>query len=103
MAPVRQFYVDNLSGDVAATVAAANSAKGAVYRRRATAIPSPVTSRRVPNGTSCESDHGCKPIPVTRAMIGAPQRTDPRCQHPAPSPKDAEALRQLQNLLEPKE
>jgi hypothetical protein len=31
MTPVRQFYVDNLRGDVAATVAAANSSTGAVY------------------------------------------------------------------------
>src|SRR2546422_853041 len=31
MTPVRQFYVDNLRGDLAATVAAANSATGAVY------------------------------------------------------------------------
>jgi hypothetical protein len=51
----------------------------------------------------CESDHGCAPIPVTRAMIGALQRTDPRCNNPAPTPEDAEALRQLQNLLKPKE
>jgi hypothetical protein len=32
-------------------------------------------------------------------MIGALQRTDPRRNNPAPRPKDAEALRQLQNLL----
>src|SRR5262249_8783803 len=25
----------------------------------------------------CETDHGCAPLPVTRAMIGALQRTDP--------------------------
>ena len=31
MTPVRQFYVDNLRGDLAATLAAANSAKGATY------------------------------------------------------------------------
>jgi hypothetical protein len=31
MTPVRQFYVDNLRGDLAATVAAAKSATGAVY------------------------------------------------------------------------
>jgi len=31
MTPVRQFYVDNLRGDLAATVAAANSPTGAVY------------------------------------------------------------------------
>jgi len=31
MTPVRQFYVDNLRCDLAATVAAANSPTGAVY------------------------------------------------------------------------
>lgn len=28
----------------------------------------------------CEQDHGCAPIPVTRPMFGALQKTDPRCQ-----------------------
>jgi hypothetical protein len=49
----------------------------------------------------CESDHGCAPIPVTRAMIGALQRTDPRCENPPLSPEDAEALRQLERLVQP--
>ena len=31
----------------------------------------------------CEQDHGCDPIPVTRAMFGALQRTDPRCKNSA--------------------
>ena len=31
MTPVRHFYVDNLLGDINATIAAANSAKGAIY------------------------------------------------------------------------
>src|SRR5262245_1412796 len=31
MTPVRQFYVDNLRGELDATLAAANSAKGAIY------------------------------------------------------------------------
>src|SRR5262250_1076742 len=31
MTPVRQFYVDNLRGDLPATLAAANSPNGAVY------------------------------------------------------------------------
>jgi len=51
----------------------------------------------------CENDHGCAPIPVTRPMIGALQRTDPRCNNPGASPEDAEALRQLQKLLKPGE
>jgi hypothetical protein len=46
----------------------------------------------------CEADHSCAPIPVTRAMIGALQRTDPRCDNPALSPEDAEALGQLNEL-----
>ena len=154
MTPVRQFYVDNLRGDLAATVAAANSATGAVYPPGSVIqlIPGEAMVKREKgfnvatrdweffeldvstDGTQirkrgfadvvsrfggncfachiaarpewdlvCESDHGCKPIPVTRAMIGALQRTDPRCKHPAPSPQDAEALRQLQILLKPKE
>ncbi len=49
----------------------------------------------------CEADHGCAPIPVTRAMIGALQRTDPRCDNPALSPEDAEALKQLERLVQP--
>ena len=154
MTPVRQFYVDNLRGDVAATVAAANSPTGAVYppgsviqlmpgeamvkqdkgfnaathdweffeldvskdgtqiRKRGFAD---VVNRFSGNCFAChiaarpqwdlvcESDHGCAPIPVTRAMIGALQRTDPRCNNPPPSHEDVEALRQLQELLNPRE
>ncbi len=47
----------------------------------------------------CEKDHGCAPIPVTRAMIGALQRTDPRCKNPKVRPEDAEALKQLNELM----
>jgi len=46
----------------------------------------------------CEADHGCAPIPITRAMIGALQRTDPRCDNPTIGPQDAEALKQLNQL-----
>ena len=152
MTPVRQFYVDNLRGDLAATVAAANSATGAVYPPGSVIqlIPGEAMVKREKgfnvatrdweffeldvskDGSQirkrgfadvvnrfggncfachiaarpewdlvCESDHGCQPIPVTRAMIGALQRTDPRCNPPAPSPTDAEALRQLQELHKP--
>jgi len=154
MTPVRQFYVDNLRGDLAATVAAANSPTGAVYppgsviqlipgeamvkrdkgfnavthdweffeldvsktgtqiRKRGFAD---VVNRFGGNGFAChiatrpewdlvcENDHGCAPIPVTRVMIRALQRTDPRCNNPPPSREDAEALRQLQELLKPGE
>jgi hypothetical protein len=46
-----------------------------------------------------ESDHGCAPIPFTRAVSGALQRTDPRCGAHVVSPEDAEALRQLREVL----
>lgn len=50
----------------------------------------------------CELDHGCAPIPVTRAMITALQNTDPRCKNaPPPSAEDLEALQQLQALSAP--
>jgi hypothetical protein len=154
MTPVRQFYVDNLRGNLAGTVAAANSASGAVYPPGSVIqlIPGEAMVKRdkgfnpatrdweffeldvSKDGTKirkrgfadvvnrfggncfachiaarpewdlvCESGHGCKPLTVTRAMIGALQRTDPRCNNPTPSPEDAEALRQLQKLLKPVE
>jgi hypothetical protein len=44
----------------------------------------------------CDNSHGCDPIPITRAMSGALQRTDPRCKNAGPpSPEDAAALAQL--------
>ena len=130
MTPVRQFYMDNLQGDLAATPAAANAPRGAVYppgsviqlipgeamvkrdkgfnddthdweffeldvskdgtqiRRRGTVdavnrfggncfdCHAPVAAQW---DLVCETDHGCAPLPLTRAMIGALQRTDPRC------------------------
>ena len=48
----------------------------------------------------CEQDHGCAAIPVTRAMFGALQRTDPRCKNRGPvSAEDQEALRQLGEIV----
>ncbi len=48
----------------------------------------------------CESDHGCDPIPVTKAMFAALQRTDPRCAGADTiSPADAEALKQLDEVV----
>src|SRR3989441_13075531 len=152
MTPVRQFYVDNLRGDLAATVAAANSPTGAVYPPGSVIqlIPGEAMVKRdkgfnaathdweffeldvskdgtqirkrgfadvvnrfggecfgchVPAAAQwdlvCESGHGCAPLAVTRAMIGALQRTDPRCENPALSPEDAEALKQLNELVKP--
>ena len=43
----------------------------------------------------CDNNHGCDPIPITRAMSGALQRTDPRCKNPPVSAEDAAALAQL--------
>jgi hypothetical protein len=149
MTPVRQFYVDNLRGNLDATLAAANSPMGAVYpvgsvvqlipgeamvkrdkgfnadshdweffNLDASQDGTRIRQRGTVNVTNvlgtclgchaeaqpqwdlvCESNHGCAPLNVTRAMIGALQRTDPRCNNPPVSPEDAEALKQLQQLL----
>jgi hypothetical protein len=48
----------------------------------------------------CETDHGCDPIPVTKAMFGALQRTDPRCKESeVVSAADQESLRQLGEIV----
>ena len=48
----------------------------------------------------CEQDHGCPPIPITLAMFGALQRTDPRCKNKGPvSPEDAQALKELDDVI----
>jgi hypothetical protein len=48
----------------------------------------------------CDNSHGCDPIPITRAMSGALQRTDPRCKKQAPvSAEDAAALTQLGEIV----
>ena len=150
MTRVRHFYVDNLRGNLAATVAAANSKVGAVYPPGSVIqlVPGEAMVKREKgfnatthdweffeldvskDGTQirrrgfadivnrfggncfgchiaarpqwdlvCETDHGCAPIPVTRAMVAALQRTDPRCDNPAISAEDAEALKQLAELM----
>jgi hypothetical protein len=44
----------------------------------------------------CEQGHGCDPIPLTRAMSAALQRTDPRCKNQQPvSTEDEQALKEL--------
>jgi hypothetical protein len=149
MTPVRQFYVNNLRGDLDATLAAANSTGGAIYPPGSVIqlIPTEAMVKRdsgfdavthdweffalgvSKDGTRiqkrggtdvvnqfggncfqchsgaapqwdlvCETNHGCAPLPVTRTMIGALQRTDPRCGNPT-SPEDAEALKQLDAVL----
>jgi hypothetical protein len=48
----------------------------------------------------CESDHGCDPLPLTRAMFGALQRTDPRCKDSDKvSAEDTEALKQFDAIV----
>jgi hypothetical protein len=44
----------------------------------------------------CELNHGCDPIPVTRPMIAALQRTDPRC--PGSENVSAEDKKALEDL-----
>src|SRR6516225_2058555 len=150
MTPVRQFYVDNLQGNLDATLAATNSTTGTMYppgsviqlipgeamvkrdkgfnsathdwgffeldvskvgtqiRKRGTVdvvnrFGGNCFSCHVPAAAQwdlvCETDHGCAPLPVTRAMIRALQRTDPRCGDQPVSPEDAEAIKQLEQLL----
>jgi hypothetical protein len=150
MTPVRQFYVDNLQGNLDATLATANSTTGGVYPPGSLLqlIPGEAMVKHekgfntethdweffeldVPkDGTKirkrgaadvvnrfggncfgchsaarpqwdlvCETNHGCAPLPVTAAMIRALQRTDPRCDNPSTSPEDAEAIKQLEQLL----
>ena len=49
----------------------------------------------------CEEDHGCVPLPFTRAMFHAIQQTDPRCQPPEQvSAEDAAALKELGPAIE---
>jgi len=153
MTAVRHFYVDNLRGDLDATVAAAKSPTGAAYPPGSVIqlVPTEAMVKRAKgfnpvtrdweffdldvskDGTEirkrgfadvvnrfggncfachiaarpewdlvCESDHGCQPIPLTRAMSGALQRTDPRCDNAPVSAQDAAALKQLNELLKPR-
>jgi hypothetical protein len=150
MTPVRQFYLDNLQGNLDATLAAANSMTGAVYPPGSLLqlIPGEAMVKHdkgfnaethdweffeldvSKDGTKirkrgfadvvnrfggncfgchsaarpqwdlvCETDHGCAPLAVTHAMTRALQRTDPRCDNPPISPEDAEAIKQLEQLL----
>ncbi|MBF7729445.1 hypothetical protein [Pseudomonas sp. N040] len=47
----------------------------------------------------CEQGHGCEPIPVTHAMTGALQRSDPRCGAAEPQPGDSWELFKLKSLV----
>lgn len=149
MTPVRQFYVDNLLGNLDATLAVAKAGtgdypEGSVLQVMPNEVMvkqqkgfSPATrdwefiwidvdkngSKIFTRGAAevnnrfglncfachakakpefdfvCETDHGCDPIPVTHAMFGALQRTDPRCGDKPVSAEDAEALKQLGEIV----
>ncbi|MCW5212096.1 hypothetical protein VU04_04210 [Desulfobulbus sp. TB] len=47
----------------------------------------------------CETGHGCAPIPITRDMIVALQKTDQRCTSMELEPADKEALVNLEKLI----
>jgi hypothetical protein len=48
----------------------------------------------------CEQDHGCAPIPVTRPMFRALQKTDPRCKNPQSlTQEDKQALTDLAEVV----
>jgi hypothetical protein len=63
MIPVRQFYVDNLQSNLDATLAAANSATGAVY-------PPGSVIQLIPGEAMVKHDKGChRPTEVEQAII----------------------------------
>ena len=47
----------------------------------------------------CEEGHGCEPIPITHAMTGALQRSDPRCGEPALQSGDSWQLFKLKSMV----
>lgn len=150
MAKVRQFYVDNLLGNLEGTVAAAKAETGEypegsvvqlvpnevmikhekgfnaatndwefflldvdkdgskILRRGFTEVNNRFdmncfachAKARPEFDLICEESHGCDPIPLTPAMFGALQKTDPRCQNPQPlSTEDAQALKDLAEVF----
>ena len=149
MTAVRHFYVDNLLGDVAGTVAVANAGQGnyptgsvlqlmpnegmvkheegfnpatrdweffyidvdengsKIFRRGFTDVNNRLgmncfnchKEAKAEFDMVCEQDHGCAPIPITLAMFGALQRTDPRCKNAPVSPEDAKALAALDRIV----
>lgn len=150
MTKVRHFYVDNLSGKLAETVAVATAGKGDYPEGSVVQLmPNEVMIKHNKgfnpatrdweffwididkNGAKiftrgfaevnnrlnlncftchvkaepqydfiCETGHGCDPIPVTKAMFGALQRTDPRCKgSDVVTAEDQESLRQLGEVV----
>ena len=150
MTKVRHFYVDNLLGNLAGTVAVANAGTGDYPEGSVVQVmPNEVMIKHQKgfspatrdweffwidldkNGAKiftrgfaevnnrlnlncfachvkarpefdfiCETEQGCDPIPVTKAMFGALQRTDPRCPgSDQVSAEDAESLAQLGEVV----
>ena len=150
MTKVRHFYVDNLAGNLAGTVAVATAGTGdypigsvvqlmpnevmikqqkgyspatrdwefywidvdkhgsKIFRRGFAEVNNRFdlncfachVKARPEFDFICETEHGCDPIPVTKAMFGALQRTDPRCKgSDQVSAEDAEALQQLGEIV----
>ena len=150
MTKVRHFYVDNLAGKLAETVAVAEAGKGDYPEGSVVQVmPNEVMIKQQKgfspatrdweffwidldkNGAKiftrgfaevnnrfglncfachvktrpeydfiCEIGHGCDPIPVSRPMFGALQRTDPRCTgSDMVSAEDQEALKQLGEIV----
>jgi len=150
MTPVRHFYVDNLLGNIAETVAVANSANGGTYPEGAVVqlVPAEAMVKREAGfnpatndweffelnvsseGTTigkrgfaevvnrfggncfachvqaepqwdliCDNNHGCEPIPLSRGMISAIQKTDPRCEPTQLSDEDKANLKALQAAM----
>jgi hypothetical protein len=150
MTPVKHFFVDSLSGNLAGTVDVAQAGKGqfpegsvlqlipneAMVKQQKGFSPGTndweffaldtdkdgtkiVTSgaeevnnflglncfechkaARAEFDLVCELDHGCAPLPVTRPMFHAIQRTDPRCPPEQLSAEDAAALKELGPVIE---
>jgi hypothetical protein len=152
MQPVRGFFVDNLDGDIEATLAAARAESGAVYPAGSVVqlVPGEAMVKReagfnaatkdweffeldaTPEGTNirvrgfadvvnrfggnclachvkakpefdmiCEQGHGCDALPLTRDMVTAIQKTDPRCAPTELTPAEAEALKALMAAMQP--
>ncbi len=149
MKAVRGFYVDNLAGNLEATLEVAQSPTGGRYPEGSLIqlVPAEAMVKRAEgfspatndweffeldvskNGTEirrrgfvdvvnrfggncfachikarpewdlvCEQEHGCDPIPLTRAMLVALQKTDPRCEPVALTDEEAAGLKALSQL-----
>jgi hypothetical protein len=150
MKKVNHFYVDNLYGNVEATVKVASSKTGGVYPPGSVVqlVPTEVMVKRdpgfnaatkdweffelgvSPQGTEivargvadvnnssggncfgchvkarpewdmiCDQNHGCDPIPLSRTMITAIQKTDPRCPPVTLTEEEQRSLSQFQDFL----